>query len=195
MKNRACSLRKLDRPTPSHPRVLELRSLRVTRREGEKRAKDRATSIEKLFRPNEAIKSDRGGVITAYKDARKILPIPATMRGTSAKGGHTNRQEEEEERRKRERSRRERSEARFFLASLTRRSDRRDLIISPFLPYPKFDRSSADGIGFPVDPHEGIRPISLTGKRRDVLPRANNLANVIYFVPGETFPRGGAAER
>lgn len=31
----------------------------------------------KLYRPNEAIKFNRGHVITAYKGARKILPIPA----------------------------------------------------------------------------------------------------------------------
>lgn len=44
------------------------------------------TSVGKLYRPNEAIKSGRRRVITAYKDARKILPIPAIQREESASG-------------------------------------------------------------------------------------------------------------
>lgn len=34
------------------------------------------THVEKLYRSNEAIKRGRGHIITAYKGARKILPIP-----------------------------------------------------------------------------------------------------------------------
>lgn len=40
------------------------------------------TYFEKLYRPNKAIKHGRRHIITAYKSARKISPIPGyTTRG------------------------------------------------------------------------------------------------------------------
>lgn len=56
---------------------------------GEKKREDtrwEMTYLEKLYRPNEAIKRGRGYIIMAYKGARKILAIPVRYGARSRAG-------------------------------------------------------------------------------------------------------------
>jgi len=68
--------------------------------------KEEDVSVGKLYRPNEAIKSGRKHIITAYKSARKILPIPARNRDYgSRKDDRGSKGAEKDERKERERER------------------------------------------------------------------------------------------
>lgn len=111
------------------------------------------TSVGKLYRPNEAIKSGRRRVITAYKDARKILPIPATPREESARAGR----KEDGRPEVGGRVRCERVRVFFPLAPRVSVGLTRRLFL--FLPAPKFDRLNPNtgGVEFPARESERTR--------------------------------------
>jgi len=130
------------------------------------------TSIGKLYRANEAIKPGRKHIITAYKGARKILPIPARNRGCgSRKDDQGSQGLEEDERRERER---ERSALFFFSCKVS--------VVSFFFRSPKsIDRSdpSTDDLALP---EASECSASFTAKQPNASLRANNPANVTCLV-------------
>lgn len=111
------------------------------------------TSVGKLYRPNEAIKSGRRRVITAYKDARKILPIPAIQREGSAEQDEKNGRWKEGGRVRCER-------VRVFFPLLSRQRGLTPRLFL-FLPGPKFDRLNPNtgGVEFPARENERTREL------------------------------------